>query len=544
MKLFKLIVLSILVTLSSYAGVNLKNGNYYISYIDIIVPGGGHDLEVSRTYNSKSFDKGWFGYGWGSDFETYLSVSADGSVVVHEYGSGAMTRFTPKQEVNVEAALNNIIEAMRKRKGALISEKVANDLKKKLKNDAELRQAYARRFNVKAKLASGTILYSNQRGLQQIHKTKKGFMRVYNDGKKQFFSDAGKLSKVSDKHGYNVKLTYKNGRVYSVKDSQAKQLFFEWYPNGLAKSIRSNAKKKTSYKYDDEFNLIESVDVASNKFKYKYDDNHNMAEVIYGDGSKSKITYTKKTQLVSSITDRNKKTTTYKYGANSKAPELHYWTTVGKANSAGKKVNNRYEYELKIRPDGSQYTYRILTVVNNFKTETVYSECCSLPLKITRGKHVTTFDYNSKGLLTKKSSSKGDYVQLDYHKKFNKITRVVNNKGWTNFEYDKKGNLAKAVNNKGKSVLLIYDRKGRISKMVDYNKKNKKKRTLAFKYNAQGKPVEIAMEKIGKIHVAYDNFGEIKKVESKAGHKMALQVTQAFQSLLTIVKPAGVNLNL
>ena len=80
--------------------------------------------------------------------------------------------------------------------------------------------------------------------------------------------------------------------------------------------------------------------------------------------------------------------------------------------------------------------------------------------------------------------------------------------------------------------------------MVDYDKGTKKKRSLTFKYNALGKPVEIAMSKIGKINVAYDNYGEIKKVESKSGHKMALQVTQAFQSLLSIVKPAGVNLNM
>ena len=81
-------------------------------------------------------------------------------------------------------------------------------------------------------------------------------------------------------------------------------------------------------------------------------------------------------------------------------------------------------------------------------------------------------------------------------------------------------------------------------KMIDFDKKTKKKRTLSFKYNALGRPVEIAMSKVGKINVAYDNYGVIKKVESKAGQKMALQVTQAFQSLLTIVKPAGVNLNL
>jgi YD repeat-containing protein len=121
--------------------------------------------------------------------------------------------------------------------------------------------------------------------------------------------------------------------------------------------------------------------------------------------------------------------------------------------------------------------------------------------------------------------------------------KVVNNEGTTNFEYDGKGNLVKAANNLGKTVFLIYDTKGKISKMVD-QESAKSRRVLAFKYNALGKPVEIEMEQVGKINVAYDNYGEIKKVESSAGHKMALQVTQAFQNLLTIVKPAGVNLNM
>ena len=88
----------------------------------------------------------------------------------------------------------------------------------------------------------------------------------------------------------------------------------------------------------------------------------------------------------------------------------------------GKKTENRYEYEIKIRPDGSQYTYRIETVVNGIKTETVYSECCGLPLRITRGKHTTTFEYNKDGLLTKKTSTKGDYVELEYEKKHKKIS--------------------------------------------------------------------------------------------------------------------------
>ena len=167
-----------------------------------------------------------------------------------------------------------------------------------------------------------------------------------------------------------------------------------------------------------------------------------------------------------------------------------------------------------------------------------------MPLKIARGKNVTNFEYNDKGLLTKKTSTKGDSVIIDYDKVHNKISRVQNASGITSFKYDAKGNLTNAENNRGKKVLLVYNSKGKISKMVDKDSKSNQTRVLAFKYNALGKPVEIQMEKVGTINVSYNNFGEIKKVESKQGHKMALQVTQAFQNLLAIVKPAGVNLNM
>ena len=544
MKLLKLCLLSVLLVTAANAGVNLKNGNFYTAFVDIVVPGGGEDLEITRTYNSKATEKGWFGFGWGSTYETYLTVSADGSAVIHENGTGANTRFTPKKAVDPEAAANKIIEAMRKKQ--TITEKVANDQREKLINNAELRQLYARRFGVSSKLAVGTILHSNDRGIQQLEKTKDGYIRLFNDGKKHTFDNSGKLTTISDKNGYKVVLTYENGNVKHIKDSQAKQLFFDWYPDGKVKHIWKTGTKKTFYEYEGD-NLVKSTDIESNVYTYTYDSNHNLMEVGYSDGKKMLIEYGKGKMngLVTMVTEKDGEYTKYLYDSNPKNPDLHYWTIVTKKDVVtGKEQSNRYEYEIKTRPDGSPYTYRILTEVNGLKTETIYSECCSMPLKITRGKHVTTFEYNGKGLLTKKASTRGDYVELKYHKEFNKVTRVVDNKGWTDYQYDKKGNLAKAISSKGKSVLLIYDRKGRITKMVDYNKKTKQKRSLAFKYNALGKPVEIAMSKVGKIHVAYDNYGEIKKVESKEGHKMALQVTEAFQSLLAIVKPAGVSFSL
>jgi hypothetical protein len=43
--------------------------------------------------------------------------------------------------------------------------------------------------------------------------------------------------------------------------------------------------------------------------------------------------------------------------------------------------------------------------------------------------------------------------------------------------------------------------------------------------------------------VEYTVTGEIKRVDSTAGRKIALQVTSAFQNLLDIIRPAGVSLS-
>lgn len=542
MKLLKGIsfaLIAILMVSFAHAGVNLKNGNFYISYTDIVVPGGGKKLEITRTYNSKSTEVGWFGFGWGSEFETRLESSADGSIIIHEHGSGAKTRFTPKTAVDAVTASTKIVNEMKKK--TALSEKAASDLIQKLANNAELRHTYAVNFGVQATVAPGSVLYSSDRGPQELYVTKEGFKRVHPDGRNDFFNNDGQLVKISDKSGYFVGFTYKNGQLDSIKDSQAKQIFFSWYPDGLVKEMWSAGDKKASYKYE-ETDLVYSKDVGENVYEYGYDKSHNLAEIRYSDSTKLKVVYDPKTFFVTEVTDRNSENTKYQYGADPKNQDNHYWTVVTKPGFDGKPVSNRYEYEIKTTADGSRYTYRILTEINGIKTDTIYGEH-SLPMKIARGNHVTTFEYNAGGLLTKKSSTKGDFVNIEYDDKINKIKKVVNNEGTTNFEYDAKGNLVKAANNQGKTVFLIYDSKGKISKMVDQDSAASR-RVLAFKYNALGKPVEIEMEKVGKINVAYDNYGEIKKVESSAGHKMALQVTQAFQNLLTIVKPAGVNLNI
>lgn len=537
------------------AGVNLKNGNFYMSYSDIVVPGTGKKLEMVRTYNSKSTEIGWFGFGWGNVYETKLIPSADGCVVVHEHGAGGKTRFCPKNQVDPKQASQKIVEAMRKRSRGM-TETAVKSLTKRLINNAELRHAYSRRFGVKTNIAVGSTLYSNERGIQEIKVQKDKYVRVSNDGKREEFNKAGQLAKVQTKNKYSVKFIYKQKKLASIKDSFGKQIVFDWYSNGRVKNMWSSGDKKATFKYDENSNLVYSKDLSGNEYGYTYDKSHNLTKITYNPNRKKsekedsmQMAYNPKTFFISSITDRNGEKTIYKYDADKNKPKDHYWTDVTKRGFNNRKVTNRYEYEIKTRPDGSRYTYRIYTKINGIATDTLYSQCCGLPIKIARGKSVTNFEYNDKGLLTKKSSTRGDYVKISYDKKLNKISKVVNNAGITEFKYDRKGNLtlAKKKTTKGKAikaVRLVYNRKGKISSMADKDLRTKKTRELKFTYNSLGKPVEIEMKKIGKINVAYDSYGEIKRVESKAGHKMALQVTQAFQNLLAIVKPAGVNLNM
>ncbi len=545
-----LFFLFLAVSVNTWAGVNLKNGNFYISYTDIVIPGEGEKLKITRTYNSKSTRAGWFGFGWGSLYETRLEVGADGSVTVYEHGAGAQTRFSPKNAIDPSVAAQKIIAAMKK-----AGREIPRNFAKKLAKNQELRQSYARQFNVSANLSKGSELYASTRGFQKLRVTKKGFERVYSDGKIQAFDKQGRLTKIRGKNGQGVDLTYKGKNLASIKDSSAKQFLFSWHSTGKVKCIWSatSKKNKSCYKYSGE-DLIESKDIVGNIYRYSYDGNHNMTSITYPNKSMMKIAYASGSQFVKEVVEKDGGKRSYKYESNSKNPKLHYWTSVTNHLNGGKKQTNRYEYQQKVRKDGSQYTHRTVISVNGVTTDTTYSESCNLPKKVKKGKHVTTFKYNSKCFLKKKVSSRGENVELQYHKKFNKITKITDKgkKTWSEFKYNKKGNLSSAKNSLGQKVALVYGSDGRVTRMIDMGKKGgrnlakvkkKGKVSMDFTYNSLGKPEKIKMSGVGTVTLVYDRFGKIKNVKNSKGSKAVLQkVTSTFQSLLSIVKPAGVSL--
>ncbi|OGQ15809.1 MAG: hypothetical protein A3B70_04455 [Deltaproteobacteria bacterium RIFCSPHIGHO2_02_FULL_40_11] len=528
--------------------INVQNGNINHYYQDFLVPGHGFALKVERSFNSKSGYLGMFGHKWGSNFDIDFEVTPEGTVEITEFGGGFKTTFTPQKytKANIEKFVNDLWEK-------IPGTSKTPELKKSLLTDAKLRHKVATERKFVQEIAVGTPLFANDRGPEELKKakTKAGeilWTRSFADGRQEIFNAKGLLVKMQDPNKNFVRLEYNaKNQLVKVVDTTGRRIALEYNTQGLVSEITSPLGQKCLYKYTKAKDLEYAKNAKGYEFHHKYNNKHHMTEVLYPTGQKEAMNYDAEDRIISHQGPEDI-LTTYRYDTKGK-PEQFFDVVVSK--EIGKKPNmvttvDKYSYEFGTRNNGSQFTKKIVTVLDGVKTDTEYSECCGKPLSINREGKITRFEYLDNGLLKKKVSPSGEMVVLTYENKFNKVSKVTRTMPQqkkpdvTDYKYDAKGNLAFAKNDVRKiSVQLFYDTKGRIRKLVDQSGKK-----IAFEYNELGKPTKITQEGIGSIMVSYNAAGVITNVKSTAGRKIAVEVTSAFQSLLDVIRPAGVSLNI
>jgi YD repeat-containing protein len=246
---------------------------------------------------------------------------------------------------------------------------------------------------------------------------------------------------------------------------------------------------------------------------------------------------------VKSVREKDGTVTQYDYVLNNKD---YYGVSIKVSGADGKLITqSEYQYYNQMLADGELWTKKLVTTVDGEKSVTVYDANCKLPALIEQGGDSSRFQYDSKCHVTLKESPTST-TQLTYDPVVGKVSSVTQksrlnpkDQTWSQFSYDPKGNLITAKNSEGKGVRMVYDPKGRIQGMV-----NQEGHQVLFKYNQNSRPIEITDPKLGTITISYSNSGEIKSVDSSGGRKVASQVTQEFQELLEIIRPAGVSLSL
>jgi hypothetical protein len=547
------ILLLLLMFNTVMAGVNIKNGNFYISYTDHDFS-GVKGVDITRTYNSKAVGAGLFGNGWGCDYETFLVAMGDGALVVYEHGAGAKTFFETGtiDEDLLASCINQMSTAAIKNKDINNNPAAIAAYKEKLRNSQEQRAIdwlkYLRLNLIEPYINTiNTVWQSSDRGFQTITKIDNNtYKRVSSDGY-ELFNNYGQLLGEYDKYGkLKFSITYNsNSKMETLTDAVGNVLRFTFNADNLITTITSS-KGTSQYKYSGK-NLIESKDISDNIYKFAYDNNYNMVSITYSDSTTMLMEYYPSNQFVKKVTDRYKVATEYVYvqffDANGAVDDDHYATYVIKQNAYETLDSNYYEYEIKTKATGARYTYKIVTVINKIKTETIYDEN-GLPLSIVRGKSKTTFKYNSKGGMVFKETGT-EIIRSTYNETETKIIRhEILNKYYQDttiytYTYNEKEDLVYATKDTI-WVRLSYNADHRISKM-EYNDG-----VITFEYNTIGKPSVMTLAGVtnGNITVDYDDNGEIKKVNSPEGSSMAMKITTAFQQLLNITRAAGVNLGL
>ncbi len=551
----------ILASLQSQAVVDMKNANYSDTWTDIIVPGTGYDLRVQRTYNSRTLFNGIFGFGWCSDFETKLEITAENNIKVTECGGGLEISYKPKDfnDKEINSSIDKIVAEVKKRNPSL-TDKYLSGLKEELKSRPFFREELTRQLGFSGKVAQGKTYYAQGRQDEQIVFEKDVYTRTMPDKTTQKFDKTGKLVSMFDKNGNFLRLTYKGSLLSKVADNSGRSLDFQYdSTNKKVKSVSGPSGLISTYQYKGE-DLTLALNAWKDTYRYEYDDVHNLVKVDFPDKTSKIIKYNKDKDWVIGFIDRQKCEEKYTYEENPKDPLNHYWSIVEK-RCQGKVTNqSKYEFWHKFSKDGKRYLYRAYSKINNSVTDIIYHEVFGKPIYINRNNIRIQYSYNQGGLIEKKeepakttlysyknSCGKVSTVASQYfgfekakkeaEKPRKKLIKTVT----TNFNYDApKCNLVTAKNSEGQSVRLQYDVRGRIEKITDQSKK-----IVLIKYEDRfGKPSVVTRPGLGTINVSYKKDGSINKVNSQEGPAVAAQVASVFNNLLEIISPASSELSI
>jgi hypothetical protein len=514
--------------LEAQAGVNVNNGNFYVTYTDFVVFTAGLPIEITRTYNSRSnFVPGKFGVGWSSELDSYIKIDSK-EIVYFEGGGGNVLKFTPKGMDIWENA--NMGAQYLKRSG-----KIAKDYSYTLQGSA---------------------------------------------GKNSVFNAIGQLVKIQDGNRNSIEFSYNKGSLKVIKDNFNNQVLVNTKDYGGFSRIESiqYSGKKSTYSYTAKGALIKATTMDGARYDYVYDDEFNMTKIAYGNGTAKEMSYNKIRDLITKFKDIDGSTIAYDYFSDTLDPENKFGTIVARKDSLGKEEKAQFWYEFRKKKDGARFAYRTVSTFNTEATETLLTECCGTPLSITQwavgrgitnpaknlawtqpvGKRsVTRFEYYGDGSLKKKILPNGSAISIAYNATNKKISVLEKAGGKVEYVYDNRQNLASAKDHGEKLKLdFTYDIQGRITivKESPLNQQAAAMRSLFFKYNVDGLPVEVKERnydgKEALIKMTYFPNGQLKELLNASGRSLASQVeintTQriygTFQRVLEIVQPSGVTL--
>ena len=322
------------------AGLNIQNGNFYITYTDLSFDDAN---EISRTYNSVGTFNGIFGYGWSSPLEHTLFIRSNGNITFTYNGGGKSVSFK------------------------------------------------------RASGADGTATWVDAGG-NAITRDDEGYsVRWKRNNVHNRFDLDGRLLLTESNKGELRRLSYANGVISRIVLGGKHVVEASFYANGKVREFRVKGKPVATYRYGFEDDLTWARNAANTLYRYEYDPKHNMTAIRYESGSSRLLTYSARSHVIAESTEKGC-STRLAYGKNPEAPKQHYWTY--KLEICDGRAKSRFiaEYDYRASTTGSGSVTRYWLVPGDYVAESTprvrYQE-----LVFNRGGRLVGRDNNKSGAI-------------------------------------------------------------------------------------------------------------------------------------------------
>lgn len=462
--------------------INVANGNMFTSQTDILVPGLGIPLELSRTYNSQDDFEGCFGYGWRCNYDVSLAEQSDGSVIEIDE-KGVHTVYTKNPDGSYAASPGKYSELTKNPDGS--------------------------------------------------------FIILRKHGRKLFFNAGGRLIRIEERNNNFLDILYGAGGVINeVSDSRGRKLIFTSDSEGKITQVKDPADRIFRYEYDSDGNLIKTIDPLDGETLYLYDDNHNIIRVIdanehslyfeydssdrayhsWQDSVNNEVTLSfVPSNNITTSTDSLGNTTLYEY--NDFGLVTRITNPYGNVRSFTWDEDFNKTSFIDENSNAAYFTYdskgNIITTIDpqgNTTTFTYEPNFYFVSSATDALANTSTCGYDDRGNLIEAKDALGNTAAYAYDSRGDLISLADARGNNTNYEYDECGNLIKIIDPLGGATLFSYDLLGNRTGTTDA-----KGNTANFIYDELNRLIKIIYPDGSGIAYTYDAVGNRTSITDPGG---------------------------
>ncbi len=331
MKKLTYILYTLLISNLANANVDIRQGSFHDSNLDFIIVNSSSDMRLQRQYSSRSISKGWFGWGWCSNYEDKVEVKKGNNQIIYI-------------SCNLKVILN----------------KDNNEPSLWKSNSADNYFAFKKSSNYHLSKKDGFELIFNKNG-ELIERLDKRGRSLKITRHKRFLQDEN-IILVKDSTDIQMKLVFgKGGTVNRVLLTSAKNLvLFRGKDFIRPKSVRLN------YLYSDG-NLKTVSSTNTIIYRYSYSKTRNLELIVREDKKAKKVAYDEQQDSVVQVNNFDGCIETLTYWLNPQKPKAHYRTRYVKSCNSMVVQAGTFEFNYAKHPVVGRY----LKVMKTYKGKTV-----------------------------------------------------------------------------------------------------------------------------------------------------------------------------